>query len=110
MTDNVNVFDIDAEASQFEPVRIKFRGRDLVLGDTAVSIIQAASLYSAEDDEQDHLSLMVKYLRPVLRALNPELAQMMEEQDLTSAEELALMRPVTAVMERLGKLTFRSEG
>lgn len=92
------VFDIDEQAGAFQPVRVKLRGQESVLGSTALSLMKAAQL---GQDTEDILS----QLRPMLGQLCPELPI----DDLTPGEEVALMRAVTEVMRRMGRLTFRTE-
>lgn len=97
------VFDIDEQAGAFQPVKVKLRGEVYTLGATALSLMNAAELGSDDDDEDgEH---MLAKLRPMLAELCPE----MPTQDLTAGEEVALMRAVTEVMRRVGRLTFRAE-
>lgn len=96
------VFDIDEQAGAFQPVKVKLRGEVYTLGATALSLMNAAELGSDDEDGEQH---MLAKLRPMLAELCPE----MPTQDLTAGEEVALMRAVTEVMRRVGRLTFRAE-
>lgn len=97
--------DAEAEASAFRPVRVRLRGRPYLLGQTAGGLLRAAkygeSLEGLEADEQNQK--LFDILRPTLRALAPDLPE-----DLSATEEIALLKPVTEVLRRMAKISFRS--
>ena len=102
MPDNT-VLDIDAQASEYQALEIKFRGQQWTLGKDIVSLLSAASFASEgeEDAEVDQLAMLRK-LKPMLRILAPGIPV----DDLTPGEEVALLGAVTEVMNRCGRLTF----
>lgn len=99
------VVDIDAQAKKFDPVRIRFRGIEYVLGRDVASIIEATSVLSSDDDGSDPVKTL-RSLGPILEILAPELPR----DDLDPGEEIALLGAVTLLMERVGDLPFRREG
>lgn len=99
------VFDIDAVAAEYQPVRIKFRGTEYVLGATVLQVIAATELAPGEG-----ASGMVARLPEYLRTLCPEIGPALEGRPLISAEEVALLRPITAVMNRFNAVSKSQEG
>lgn len=115
-----DVFDIDEAAQDFKPVQIKFRGEIHVLGGSVLSLLNASSIFtedvlSGEEDEKDDaeghefVKRVFEFMRPVLRALSPTMAAVLEKKDLTPPEEAALLKPVTEALNTLGRLSFRTE-
>lgn len=103
-----DLFDVDARAASFKPVVIKFRGTERVLGATALSLIQATSIYSTQaraEGETDSV-FAVRLVKPILRALSPELSAELDARDLEAGEELALLPVLTEVVKRLGAVRF----
>lgn len=100
-----HVFDLDEAASGFEPVRIKLRGQEYTLAATAASLLVAIA-YAAEHfgGEDTDLARIAEHVRPMFQALAPDAPQ-----DLTLMEELALVRPVTELLNRISSLSFRAE-
>ena len=96
------LFDIDAEAAAFEPVHIKFRGQEYALGDTVMSVLLAMEV--VEGDTIETKQLMAN-LPAILRTLCPALEAVLEEKPLVQAEEVALLKPVTAVLKGFAALT-----
>lgn len=106
----MDVYDIDTLAGEFAPVRVKLRGKEYEMGGTAYSILAAASKVSTDEtDEDSSVHQVLKQMRPMLALLCPEMEEDTREVPLTAAEEMALLAPVTEVMERVGRLTFRRE-
>lgn len=107
------VFDIDEISKAFEPVRIKFRGVEYTLGSTVMQLLNAASVFQGilDDDapKDEQAKAVFENLRPVLRALSPDLAEVINENDLTAGEEAALLRPSTAALNLLSVLSFREK-
>lgn len=93
------VFDVDALADSYQPVRIKFRGNEYTLGTNVLQVMAAAELSPDSGGMTDMVPLLPTYLR----TLCPEIAPALEE-PLTAAEEVALMRPITAVMDRFNAI------
>ena len=103
------VLDIDAKAAEFQPLVIRFRAQEWTLGKDIVSLLTAATFAAdGEDEESDgevgQLTMLAK-LKPVLRILAPGIPV----DDLSPGEEVALLRAVTEVMNRCGRLTFSEE-
>ncbi len=99
----VEVFDIDALAESYQPVRIKFRGGEYVLGANVLQVIAAAEL-----NQEGGMSAMVQQLPAYLRTLCPDIGPALDE-PLTAPEEVALMRPITAVMDRFNAIVKSTE-
>lgn len=109
----MSIYDVDAEAAKFQPVRVKFRGTEYTLGGDVCSLLSAASLFGNLPDGEDSLALsraVFEYLRPVVRVLSPAIGEVMDREDLNAGEEAALLRPVTEVLSRIGDLSFPAEG
>jgi hypothetical protein len=96
-----DLFDVDAAAGDYRPVVIRFRGAEYVLGATAAHLLALSNLASKLDGKGTEA--LAENLRPVFAALAPEAPT-----DLTAAEEIALLAPLTEVLNRLGRITFRA--
>lgn len=96
------LFDIDAEVAAYEPVRIKFRGKEYVLGKTTMAVLLAMEVIEGDEIGTKQL---VQNLPAVLRTLCPELDAVLKKKALVQAEEVALLKPVTAVMSGFTALT-----
>ncbi len=96
------LFDIDAEVEAYQPVRIKFRGKEYGLGETTMQVLLAMEVM--QGDEIGTMQL-VQNLPAILRTMCPELEATLKEQPLVQAEEVALLKPVTAVMNSFTALT-----
>ncbi len=106
------LYDIDEMAQEFEPVRVKFRGVEYILGESVHAILSASSVFQQVDAEADDKSTTLQvftHLRPIIRVLSPDMGKVMNEQDLNAAEEAAMLRPVTEVLAQVGRLSFRKE-
>jgi hypothetical protein len=108
------LFDIDQATKDFEPVRIKFRGVEHTLGGSVLSLLNASSIFTEDvmkddDDDTSFTKRVFEFLRPTLRALSSTMGDVIDESDLTPAEEAALLRPVTAAISQLGRLSFRAD-
>lgn len=97
-----NLFDIDAEVAAYQPVHIKFRGQEYVLGETTMQVLLAMEVI--QEDEIGTKQL-VQNLPAVLRTMCPGLAEVLKDKPLVQAEEVALLKPVTAVMNSFTALT-----
>lgn len=108
-----DIFDIDAQVGEFEPVRIRFRGEELVLGESVMDVMAACEAAGHMPEDQEGLEgvrAMLGMIRPALRVLNPKLRDMLDERDLSPAEEVALVRPVTVALSQFTKaLKFPAE-
>lgn len=104
------LYDIDAMAEKFEPVRVKFRGKEYGLGENVHSILTATTMLQGKVDpkasEKDTTLAVFTELRPILRVLSPALADAIDADGLNAAEEAAMLRPVTEVLSQVGKLSF----
>lgn len=100
------LFDIDAQAEAFEPVHIKFRGQEHVLGETVMSVLLAMDV--VDGDSIDTKQLMAN-LPAILRTLCPNLEGVLKEKPLVQAEEVALLKPVIAVLKGFAALTKSDE-
>ena len=98
MTQN-EVFDIDAVAEEYQPVRIRFRGAEYTLGANVLQVIAATELSTDEGTGG-----IVKQLPVYLRTLCPEIGPALEK-PLAAAEEVALLRPITEVMNRFNAVS-----
>ncbi len=98
------VFDVDALASEYQPVRIKFRGNEYTLGASVLQVVAATELAT----EGEGFAGIVKQLPAYLRTLCPDIGPALEV-PLTSAEEVALLRPITAVMNRFSVIAKSTE-
>ena len=107
------LYDIDEMAKEFEPVRVKFRGVEYVLGDNVHSILSASSVFQENLDPKADAKAttldVFTHLRAIIRVLSPGMAKVMDQQDLNAAEEAAMLRPVTEVLSQVGKLSFRPQ-
>jgi hypothetical protein len=110
------MFDIDELAGDFEPVEIRFRGQEYVLGASVIQLLNAAVGFKdsagrlkENASAEDQALAVFEVLRPTLRALSPELAKVIAERDLTPPEEAALLKPVTQAVQLLSRLSFRAE-
>jgi len=107
-----DLFDVDARAGAFKPVAVKFRGTEHTLGATALSLIEATSLYMASpriEGEAD-LKFALRMVKPMLRALSSTVAAEMDARDLEAGEEMAFLPVLTEVVKRLGAVRFHPEG
>ncbi len=104
------VFDVDALAEEYQPVRIRFRGQEYTLGANVLQVIAAAELGEGVERGEGMAGLrsIVTQLPAYLRTLCPEMAPALEE-PLTSTEEVALLRPITAVMNRFSAVSKSQE-
>ena len=107
----MSLYDIDEMAEKFEPVRVKFRGTEYVLGADVHSILSASSVFQEtidpEADSKSTTLAVFTQLRAIIRVLSPDLAKVMDDCDLNPAEEAAMLRPVTEVLAQVGQLTFQ---
>lgn len=100
------VFDVDALAAEFEPVCIRFRGEEYVLGDTVESVLAATKIAESLPDDaptEEQLALLPK----VLRALNKKLGKAVAESEPSLPERLVFQKAVTELMTRVGNVPFR---
>ena len=104
------VFDVDALAEEYQPVVIRFRGQEYTLGTNVLQVIAAAELGEGVEKEEgmSGLRAIVTQLPAYLRTLCPEIGPALEE-SLTSTEEVALLRPITAVMNRFSDVSKSTE-
>lgn len=112
MATESGIFDVDQLAQNFEPVKVKLRGKVYELGGTAYSILMVGSMVKVDEGETDdrkQAAEFLRQLRPVLAVLSPELEADTRDRPLTAAEELALLPAITEVMNRVGALSFRTE-
>ena len=101
------VIDIDAAAGGFAPVEIRFRGKNYFLGRTVLGILEISDQYKDGPGEgESEASFAVRMVRPSITALCPELSAVIEKDDLTAGEEIAMLRPLTEVVQRFGAITF----
>jgi hypothetical protein len=105
-----DVIDIDARAGSFEPVRVKFRGQEHVLGSHAIELVGATAIYTTNPKEEDETEIgyAVRIAPLVLRALSPELDALLDAEPLSAAEEFAIVPVLTEVVKRIGALEFRT--
>ncbi len=108
MTNN-KVIDIDKRAGSFEPVKVKFRGKQYVLGSKALELLSVSAIYSANPkrDDEPEPNYAVRLAPLVLCGVSEELAAVLEKNGLTAAEELAVIPVLTEVVKRIGALDFR---
>lgn len=97
----MDCYDVDARVGDYTPVRIKMRGREYHLADTAESLL-ALSEYTGKHFSDADGGSVLEHVRPLFRMACPE-----GPDDLRAAEVLALVQPLTEVLERLTRLTFR---
>ncbi len=101
------VFDADAARADFQPVLVKYHGKEYALGTSAYGLVAAPDLFANEDPEAKvGMKEMLDKLPECLALLSPELGQAVEEHGLGAGEELLLLRAITEVMNRVG--TFRA--
>lgn len=113
------VFDVDAQSSAYQPVEVKFRGKQYQLGRDTAGLLYAAEAYNAVPDplqtpqgqaptpeqsasQTEYVTKLVEILPSVLTALNGDFPT----DDLTAGEESALLNVVTEVLSRMGDLSF----
>lgn len=102
-----NVFDIDARKGSYEPLTVRFRGAEYVLGRSASHVLGALAIHAklapAEGEtEQEASARMIAILPSVLGALCPGFPAT----DLTVGEEFALMQAATEVLGRVAQVRF----
>ncbi len=100
-------FNIDEMKSGFQPVDIVFRGKDYLLGNTALGILEACEIHGEMEDNDG-----VAYVRAFMDAMPRMLAALcpdMPSEGLETAEQFALMKVCTEVLGRVGQLTFQAE-
>lgn len=96
-----DLFDIDAQAAAYVPVRVKLRGKVHTLGDTAMQLLQLSELSAVFSGEDVGVQTILEQVRPLMKILAPEAPE-----DLTTAEELALLPALTEVLTRFSAMTF----
>lgn len=100
-----DVFDVDAQAGAYKPVRIKLRGEEYPLADSAYAVLAlsdfAGSLVSDGGDLKH--TEVARHIKKLFDLVAPEEAP----RDLNMAEELALVGPITEVLQRFSRITFR---
>ncbi|MCI0669326.1 MAG: hypothetical protein L0Y64_02575 [Myxococcaceae bacterium] len=102
-----DTYDVDAGAGNFRPITVKFRGQDYQLPASALALVRAATKGKTfVDPNAEPLEGMMAALPVVLRELNPAWPA---DPPLTDGELLALMAPVTEVLNRIRGLTFQAE-
>lgn len=103
-----NVIDIDARAGSFEPVTVRFRGQEYELGKHAIELLTVSSVYSGNPkrDDESEIEYAVRLAPLVLRAVSSEIAAVLDAQELSAAEELAIVPVLTEVVKRIGALNF----
>lgn len=94
-----DVYDVDAVASEFSPLRIKFRGEEYLLGQGILGLMQASGIFEGIEDG----TKAMEKLPAILRALCPEFP---EDAELGTGEAFALMAAATEVLNRVA--TFRA--
>lgn len=106
-----NVIDIDKRAGSFEPVVVKFRGEEHALGASVSEFLAVHGVYSSNPQEEDEgeIAYAGRLIRPMLRALSPGIAAVLDEQDLNAAEELAFLPVLQEVAKMIGNLQFRED-
>lgn len=101
-------FDIDKMQADFEPVDIVFRGETYTLGRNALGLMNACEMQGSIDDKDglEYLKANLEMQPRVLQTLCPEWDA---EVELTTGEQMALMKVITEVLGRAGRLTFQEE-
>lgn len=93
------VFDLDQTAVGFEPVRIKLNGKEYQLPESGAALL--STLAALEDlPEEPGLDELV----PLYGNLAPHAPKF---EELTVGQQMALVAPVTEVLNRLNGITFR---
>lgn len=105
------IIDIDERAGAFEPVRVKFRGKEYELGKSALELLSVSAVYSGNPrrDDEAEVEYAVRLAPLVLRGVSSEIAAVLDEAPLSAAEELAVVPVLTEVVKRIGALNFRTE-
>lgn len=105
-----NMVNIDERAGSFEPMQVVFRGEEFTLGETALQLFSAASLYSSSGlkESESQTAYALRLLEPMLRELSPGIAAKIDEQPLTPPEQFAFMGVLTEVVKRIGAIRFRA--
>lgn len=99
-----DVMDLDQVAEDMGlPLVVRFRGKEYKLGNSALGLLQVAGL--ADELGGDEATAGIKVLPKAMALLCPELPL----EDLTSGEEIALVRAMTEVLNRIGRLSFQEE-
>lgn len=100
------IYDVDELAREFEPVRVRFRGKEYVLGGDIESLMRATRVASSVADDAPEEE-QFKILPAVLRALCKDLGKEVRERPLGLAERLVFQKAVTEVMDRINAVPFR---
>lgn len=114
MAETEQIFDLDEQgASGFEPVTVRFRGTEYLLGTTAYGLVAAPALLDiGDDDASEHqvLQAIMENLAAAVRVLGPELQDAIEaDGTITPGEEFALMKAVMEVLNRIGRFSDDDE-
>jgi hypothetical protein len=95
------VYDIDAAAGSYQPVTIKLRAQEYVLGETVQQLMTMSSLLNSVKDESGQVEVSA-HIVEILATLAPQAPQ-----NLTAGEQIALVRPITEVLTRFNALSFQ---
>ena len=101
------IIDIDAAVSAFEPSIVRFRGDEYTLGKSVLGLIAVSELYQEKRPEgETEIAFALRMVRPAIKALSPPIYEVIEAEDLSAAEEVAVLKPLTEVVKRFGAITF----
>jgi hypothetical protein len=105
----MEVFDLDS-GTDYEPVTVRFRGKDYVLGKNAGQLLAATRVYEKAgielgEEDSDAGAKVLDLIRPMVAVLCPDFPL----DELDPQAEVRLIRPVTEVLTRMGNLTFQEE-
>ncbi|KKL21269.1 hypothetical protein LCGC14_2447150 [marine sediment metagenome] len=112
MSEDLNkIYDIDATQGTFKPVMVKLYDETWPLGTTAYSLIAVPGLLQAEEGEveQKIIERAMLNLRACLCLLNPDLGEAIEEKGLNPNQEMALMKAVMEVLNRVARFSDGTE-
>lgn len=100
-------FDVDVAAGGFEPIEVTLRGQQYVLGADMVTLLEALDLVPedvkrAKEGEDVPMAKLLGLVNPMMAKLAPEAPS-----DLSAAEQVALLKVLTELMNSFGSVRFR---
>lgn len=106
------VFDVDKAKAGYEPLTVRFRGVDYVLGAKAAHVLGAVALRESisDPDEGESDNAYAARLAGVLPDLLVALCPGFPVDDLNAEDEVLLMQAAMEAVARVGSMNFSATG